>query len=58
VERARAARASDRFAGDGRATIVPIADLFGRAERLSPLDHFHPSPDAYSRIARRIADDF
>lgn len=46
-----------RFAGDGHVTVVPIADLFRPAGRLSPLDHFHPSADAYTRIARRIEDD-
>jgi lysophospholipase L1-like esterase len=47
-----------RFADDARVSIVSIADLFRRADRLSPIDHFHPSADAYTRIARRIADDF
>src|SRR5262249_13865968 len=46
-----------RFAEDARVTVVPIADLFGQAGRLSPVDHFHPSGDAYARIARRIMDD-
>ncbi len=48
----------ERFAGDERVTVIPIADLFRGAGRLSPLDHFHPSADAYTRIARRVADDF
>jgi lysophospholipase L1-like esterase len=47
-----------RFAEDARVTVVPIADLFGPAGRLSPIDHFHPSGDAYERIARRIRDDY
>jgi len=48
----------ERFAGDEQVTVIPIADLFRGAGRLSPLDHFHPSGDAYTRIARRIEDDF
>jgi lysophospholipase L1-like esterase len=45
-----------RFAGEPWVTFVPIADIFAPGGRLSPLDRFHPSADAYSRIARRIAD--
>jgi lysophospholipase L1-like esterase len=48
----------ERFAADEHVTVVPIADLFRGTRRLSPLDHFHPSAEAYARIARRIEDDF
>lgn len=47
-----------QFAGDSRVSVVMIADLFSRPDRVSPTDHFHPSADAYARIARRVADAF
>ncbi len=50
------ARLLERFSGDTRVTVVVIADLFTHRDRLSPIDHFHPSADGYARIARRIAE--
>ena len=44
-----------RFAEDRRVTTVRIADLFGFADRLSSIDHFHPSAGGYALIAARIA---
>ena len=35
--------------------VVKIVDLLARADRLSPLDGFHPSAAAYREIARRVA---
>lgn len=45
-----------RFADDRRVTVLAIADLFARRNRLSPIDHFHPSGEGYALIARRIAE--
>ncbi len=39
-------------------TVVRIADVLARADRLSPIDHFHPGTVGYAAIARRIADTF
>lgn len=39
-------------------TVVRIADVLARADRLSPVDHFHPGTLGYAAIARRIADTF
>jgi len=44
-----------RFAADRAVDVVRIADLFAYTARLSPLDHFHPSSEAYGLIAARIA---
>ena len=45
------------FAHDPAITVVPTADLFATANRLSA-DRFHPGDEAYALIARRIADTF
>ena len=45
-----------RLASRRRVTVLRIADLLGREERISPLDHFHPGSDGYRAIARRIAE--
>ncbi|MGZ8832119.1 MAG: GDSL-type esterase/lipase family protein [Thermoanaerobaculia bacterium] len=47
-----------RFAADPSVSVIRIADLFQFADRLSPLDHFHPSADGYALIAERIAVSF
>jgi lysophospholipase L1-like esterase len=39
-------------------TVIRIADVLARADRLSPIDHFHPGTLGYAAIARRIADTF
>lgn len=51
------ARLIDRFAGAANVDVIRIEDLF-HVNRLSPIDHFHPSGDGYLRIARRIAESF
>ena len=45
----------ERFASDRRVTVIRIVDLLERADRLSPIDHFHPSAAGYTLIAARIA---
>jgi lysophospholipase L1-like esterase len=50
------AKLFERFADDPRVTVLTIADLFVPSRRISPIDHFHPSADAYERIARRVAE--
>ena len=42
------------FAADPRVTVIRIADLFLTHDRLSPIDHFHPSAEGYALIAARI----
>jgi lysophospholipase L1-like esterase len=42
------------FAADRRVTVIRIADLFLTHDRLSPIDHFHPSAEGYALIAARI----
>jgi lysophospholipase L1-like esterase len=44
-----------RFAADPNVTVIRIADLFATRDRLSPIDHFHPSAAGYALIAARIA---
>ena len=39
-------------------TVIRIADVLSRADRLSPIDNFHPGTLGYAAIARRIADSF
>ena len=39
-------------------TVIRIADVLARADRLSSIDHFHPGTLGYAAIARRIADTF
>jgi lysophospholipase L1-like esterase len=39
-------------------TVIRIADVLSRADRLSPIDHFHPGTLGWAAIARRIADTF
>ena len=39
-------------------TVVRIADLLVRDDRISPIDHFHPGALGYAAIARRLADAF
>ncbi|HSY52154.1 MAG TPA: GDSL-type esterase/lipase family protein [Thermoanaerobaculia bacterium] len=39
-------------------TVIRIADVLARSDRLSPIDHFHPGTLGYAAIARRIADTF
>jgi lysophospholipase L1-like esterase len=46
----------ERFAADRRVEVITIADLFIARQRISPIDGFHPSADAYDRIARRVAE--
>lgn len=49
------ARLISRFARAPRVTVVRICDLFHRAERISPIDRFHPGSAGYAAIAARIA---
>lgn len=44
-----------RFAASRRVTVIRIIDLLDRADRISPLDRFHPSASGYAAIAARIA---
>jgi lysophospholipase L1-like esterase len=44
-----------RFAPDRAVDVIRIADLFEYTQRLSPIDHFHPSAEGYALIAARIA---
>lgn len=44
-----------RFAASRNVTVVRIHDLIDRADRISPLDRFHPSASGYASIAARIA---
>jgi lysophospholipase L1-like esterase len=46
------------FASTPGVTVVRIADLLVRDERISPIDHFHPGALGYAAIARRLADAF
>lgn len=46
------------FADMPEVTVIRIADLLVRADRISPIDHFHPGSLGYAAIARRIADTF
>ncbi|MFZ2490153.1 MAG: hypothetical protein WA208_01580 [Thermoanaerobaculia bacterium] len=39
-----------------KVTVIRIADLLARTDRISPLDHFHPGSQGYQAIARRIAE--
>jgi lysophospholipase L1-like esterase len=45
-----------RLAGKNRVTVLRIADLLARPDRISPVDHFHPGSRGYRAIARRIAE--
>jgi len=45
-----------RLASNQNVTVVRIADLLARGDRMSPLDHFHPGSQGYRAIARRIAE--
>jgi lysophospholipase L1-like esterase len=47
-----------RFADWPSVTVVRIADLLVRADRLSSIDHFHPGWQGYAAIARRITETF
>lgn len=49
-------RLFERFHDDRRVQVITIADLFVTRNRLSALDHFHPSAIANACIARRIAE--
>lgn len=49
------ARLIERFADAPNVTVVRIADLLDRADRLSPRDHFHPGAAGYAAIAARVA---
>jgi lysophospholipase L1-like esterase len=44
-----------RFAADARVTVIRIADVIRGPNRISRLDHFHPSAAGYALIAARIA---
>lgn len=46
----------DRFASDPRIDIVKLSDIIDGADKLSPIDHFHPGAGAYRDAAHRIAD--
>lgn len=47
-----------RFASVPEVTVIRIADLLVRADRISSIDRFHPGSLGYAAIARRIADTF
>lgn len=44
-----------RFKADPRVSIVRIADIIDRPDRLSRHDNFHPGGEAYRQTAKRIA---
>lgn len=44
-----------RFKADPGISIVKIADIIDRPDRLSRLDNFHPGGEAYRETAKRIA---
>jgi lysophospholipase L1-like esterase len=46
------------FASTSGVTVIRIADLLVRDDRISPIDHFHPGALGYAAIARRLADAF
>jgi lysophospholipase L1-like esterase len=48
-------RLAQRFAADRRVSVVRMADLLDRPDRLSRLDGFHPGGMAYRAAAARIA---
>ena len=48
------ARLIATFANDPRVNVIRIADLLQFADRLSSIDHFHPSAEGYALIAARI----
>lgn len=45
----------DRFAADPLIDIVKLSDIIDGADKLSPIDHFHPGEAAYRDAAHRIA---
>ena len=45
-----------RFADDPLVSIVRMSDIVDRPERLSKVDSFHPTGEAYQETARRIAE--
>jgi lysophospholipase L1-like esterase len=45
----------ERFAASRRVTVIRVCDLLDRADRISPIDRFHPSASGYTAIAQRIA---
>lgn len=45
----------DRFAADPLVDVVRLSDIVSGADKLSPIDHFHPGAEAYRSIAHRIA---
>ena len=47
-----------RFASTPGVTVIRIADLLVRSDRISAVDHFHPGALGYAAIARRIGDAF
>jgi lysophospholipase L1-like esterase len=49
------ARLITRFSDDPTVTVVRICDLLDRADRISPIDRFHPGAKGYDAIAARIA---
>lgn len=49
------ARLIARFAAARDVTVIRIADLFARDDRISTIDRFHPGALGYAAIAQRIA---
>jgi lysophospholipase L1-like esterase len=45
-----------RLARNRRVTVIRIADLMLRGDRISGVDHFHPGAQGYAAIARRIEE--
>ncbi len=45
----------ERFAADPLIDIVKMSDIIDSADKLSPIDHFHPGAQAYRDAAHRVA---
>ena len=45
----------ERFATDPLIDVVKLSDIIDSADKLSPIDHFHPGAAAYHDAAQRIA---
>ena len=46
----------DRFASDSFVDVVKTSDIVNGPDKLSAIDHFHPSGASYAQIAKRIAE--
>ena len=46
----------DKFAADPYVDVVKLSDILDGPDKLSSIDHFHPSGASYAAIAKRIAE--